>query len=194
MRTLVVAGSGPSLNAKDIRAAEMAGIRTIAVGDAWAHAPKAIAIYHADKRWWDAHIRMIRRKSPASLWTQDATAAEIHGLIHIRSKPLVGLSANESLIHQGLNSGYQAVNLALHFGAKLVLLTGFDMSGDHGIASRKRNKIPNCTDYGIYRANFDSMAPERAGLAVWNVSRESALKCFPRMTMGEALARLVSIA
>ncbi|HCZ48509.1 MAG TPA: hypothetical protein DCZ11_05850, partial [Gammaproteobacteria bacterium] len=42
-----------------------------------------------------------------------------------------GLSASPLRIHQGGNSGYQALNLAVLLGAERVILLGYDMHGGH---------------------------------------------------------------
>lgn len=41
--------------------------------------------------------------------------------------PLPGFSKTAGLIHQGQNSGYQALNLAVLWGAAKVILLGYDM-------------------------------------------------------------------
>ena len=85
-------------------------------------------------------------------------------------------------IHQGFNSGYQAINLALHFGAKRVVLLGFDMgaTGDEHWFGKHPTELDSGRDWSRFIQAFESMQPESAGLEVINATRITALRCFPR--------------
>ena len=99
-------------------------------------------------------------------------------------------------IHQGGNSGYQAINLAYLFGASAIVLLGFDCSqsktgeahwfGQHG------PRLTQQQPFALWQANFPALAQDLAnsGTRVINASRETALRCFERASLADALKEL----
>jgi hypothetical protein len=115
-----------------------------------------------------------------------------YGLNYIRLEPLKGLGRDK--IHGGGNGGYQTINLAYLFGALRIILLGFDMKfsgnkshwhGDHpGVLNRD---VPVKTFLQNFPALADDLKDE--GVEVINATRETALECFPRMGLEEALCK-----
>lgn len=166
--------------------------RIIAINDCWRLAPFADLLYAADAAWWDHHQGV--PSFAGEKWTQDKgrglAAAQRWNLKVVRSELRDGLSLDPQLIHQGYNSGFQALNLAVLFGAARVILLGFDMKatggrshwfGDHPAP------LLRGSPYNLFVAAFDRAAPElvRAGIDVINCSRETALTCFRRASLDE---------
>ena len=96
----------------------------------------------------------------------------------------------------GGNSGFQALNLALQWGARKIILVGFDLTDASGLHWYGRNtwKGANNPDAGCFRRWHDAFgaAPlvlARIGADVVNCSPLTAMKTFPVMTIDEALAR-----
>lgn len=93
------------------------------------------------------------------------------------------------MIHQGGNSGYQAINLAYLWGAKQIVLLGLDCSpskdgkahwfGQHGPQLTQRQP------FALWQDKFPALAQDlaREGVAVLNASRETALGCFERVKL-----------
>jgi len=89
-------------------------------------------------------------------------------------------------VHSGGNSGYQAANLALHAGARRIILVGYDMRrgpgnlahwhGDH--PPHMNNAPPDAL--ARFAAAFDSV-PETlpAGVEIINATPGSAVTAFP---------------
>lgn len=129
----------------------------------------------------------VRKKYNGELWTQDKKAAKDYDLNYVESLPGVGFITNEFKIKQGQNSGYQAINLAYHFGARRVFLLGYDM-GSSGNKHRWHKDHPSpCGNHGNHQQfipMFDQMKPP---IDVVNCSRETALTCFPRMPLEKAI-------
>lgn len=192
--TFVVIASGPSLTAEDCeRVREWRarnGGKVIVVNTSYRMAPWADVLYACDAKWWDESIEAVRRETSAELWTQEAGAAKRYGLQRIKSRRADGLGRD--VVHQGGNSGYQAINLAYLWGAKRIVLLGFDMQhtggvshwhGDHpwkkGVKPPVRNWVPR----------FSKLAEdlEREGVGVVNATRQTALKCFPVQALEIAL-------
>ena len=95
------------------------------------------------------------------------------------------------MIHQGGNSGYQAINLAYLWGAKQIVLLGLDCSpskegkahwfGQHGPQLTQRQP------FDLWQDKFPALAQDlaREGVPVLNASRETALRCFERVKLEE---------
>lgn len=96
----------------------------------------------------------------------------------------------------GGNSGFQALNLALQFGSRKILLVGFDMDDAAGKHWYGRNGWPmaNNPDRSNFRRWVIAFEKAMADLIaldadVVNCSHISALKTFPVLSIEDALAR-----
>jgi hypothetical protein len=105
---------------------------------------------------------------------------------------LPGLGRND-VIHQGGNSGYQAINLAYLWGAATIILLGFDCGaspkGEAHWFGQHPPSLSQHQPYDMWRAKFPALARDlkQEGVRVINASRETALDCFERMTLEEAI-------
>lgn len=105
------------------------------------------------------------------------------------------MSTEPPLIHRGSNSGYQAVNLALHLWVKRIVLLGFDMNNSHTGASHwhggHEGRLANPTEHNFYqwrRAFGEAVADiERAGVDIVNASRYTSLECFRKVSLEDVL-------
>lgn len=93
----------------------------------------------------------------------------------------------------GGNSGFQALNLAVQFGARRIVLVGYDMTDRGGVHWYGRNdwkqaNNPNQSNFDRWIKVFEASAPvlRDMGAEVVNASPDSALKCFPRRSIGDA--------
>ncbi len=189
--TVVCLASGPSLTRDD--ALLCWGVaRVIAVKDAIGLAPWADALYAcgADRsQWWQRHGPGLGGYGGLR-YTLDPEAAPWAGVL--KATGIEGLETDPSGLRTGQQSGYQAINLAFHLGAKKIVLLGYDMQPaadgtDHFFGDHPHGVKPPWTDL---RPFYDSLvAPLQAlGIAVVNATRRTALECFPRATLAEALA------
>ena len=92
----------------------------------------------------------------------------------------------------GGNSGFHALNLAVQFGAKKIILVGYDMHLNAGIHWHgPHEKINNPTSHNVkrWRKAVDDVAPVlvKHGVKVINASLISALQNYPKMTFEQAL-------
>jgi len=193
-QTACVIASGPSLSKADCDAVAGSGWRTIAINDSWRRAPFADVIYACDAAWWKVHFTQVEKQFAGERWTQDIEAARRFELNRVGSKNAPGLG-KDGVIHQGGNGGYQAINLAWQWGAKRILLLGLDCKpgadkkahwfGQH---EGPLSKIQN---YSLWQTNFPRLAVDLAndGTEVFNLTRDTALTCFPKMTLEEAIAK-----
>ena len=124
------------------------------------------------------------------LWTQDRRASLEHGLFYISGEGNKGLGKDK--IHHGSNSGYQAINLAYLFGAVKIVLLGFDMQRTGGLSHWHGNH-PAAINRDLPVTTFLKKFPDLArdleaeGVEVINATRETALECFKKVDLEEAL-------
>ena len=125
--TVACLGGGPSLTQADVD--RLRGrARVIAINDAWRLATWADVLYGCDWRWWLKH-----RGVPGFAGLK-VSLSNSHG--HLVDYPEIrllentgvdGLEVRASGLRTGRNGGYQAINLAVHLGARRILLLGYDM-------------------------------------------------------------------
>lgn len=193
----LVIASGPSLTQSDVDAAKR--LNAIAINDNYRLCHWASVLYACDPHWWEWHRNDPKLETFAGekwtqteSWTEDQKRyiGERHRLNWIKSLCEPGLSVDKSVIHQGSNSGIQAINLAYHFGAKTIVLLGFDMQAtggkDHWFGSHPNNASP-IYDQLIPRFDFIARQCQDIGLQIINATRSSALKCFERMDINDAV-------
>jgi hypothetical protein len=161
--------------------------RVIAVNNCYQIAPWADLLYACDQRWWDHY----RPDFAGIKVTISQSAAKSYGLHLLRSENKAGFSLKWPKVHEGSNSGFQAVNLAILLGAKKIVLLGYDMGGSghwHGYhGGNLRN--PDETQFRRWRGAFQDAVTdiEHAGVEVINCTRDTALTCFPRANLEDVL-------
>jgi hypothetical protein len=150
-------------------------------------------LYACDTTWWIAHFPEVSRSFRGEKWTVSSRARDQFDLYWIYGMDKPGLSKDPTLIHQGQNSGYQAISLACLFGAARIVLLGFDMARSggkvHWHGDHPKNLGNGANSYGRWIATMNGLAADAAasGITIINCSRLTALKCFPRAPIEEAL-------
>lgn len=114
------------------------------------------------------------------------------GLKLVAGQDEIGFSLDPEIIHYGSNSGFQALNLAILMGADPIILVGFNMQevgrqrhffGDHPTGLR------NTANYQNFIKHYDRAAKRLPdSVHIWNATPNSALKCFPKIDLEDALA------
>lgn len=105
--------------------------------------------------------------------------------------PFAGLpGVSRAKFSTQLNSGAGAIALAAHLGARRIVLLGYDAQKTGGAAHWHGDHpqgLGNAGAVGKWPGQFADLAKSLAGVEIINASRESALRCWPRMTLEEAL-------
>jgi len=151
----------------------------------------ADVLYACDGDWWERYIPDVLSTFDGELWTQDFGASEKYGLHRIDGNKADGLGRDK--VHYGANSGYQAINLAYLFGAKKMILLGFDMKRGEDKKSHWHGDHPGSLNTSMpihtWIKNFRKLAEDlrEEKVEVVNASRETALECFNKINLEVAL-------
>lgn len=192
-QTVVCVATGPSLTAEDV-----ASLRgrwpVIVINDAYRLAPWADALYAADVKWWRWHDGVpgfagAKWSIEHSMWRgKDTLYPDVQRL---RNTGPSGLEHDPTGLKNGRNSGFQAINLAVHYGAARIVLLGYDMQPRHG-QSHFFGEHPNNqkSPYDQFRRQFGTLVKplRKVGIEVVNCTRASVLDCFPKRSLDALLA------
>jgi len=193
--TAIVIASGPSLKKQDVELCR-GKAKVIAVKKCVELAPWADVVYGCDGPWWRSVQGLMKFKG-LKLAHEGTVCGSEWGIQRVQipdPKSNSFLFDKVGTVGAGGNSGFQALNLAAQFGATRIILLGFDMQGETGGHWYGRNNWmqannPDQYCYSRWRKAFEAGAPQlkAKGVDVINASRETALTCFRRMPIGEAL-------
>lgn len=176
---VVIIGSGPSLTQEQIDYCK-GKANVIAVNDNYKLAPWADMLYACDLKWWDWYEQDTQDFEGIRA-TCDMAAAEKYDLNYIKGTYEDGLSDDTEVIHTNKNSGAQALNIAVHYGAKEIFLLGFDCKDKNG-SNHWFGDHPDLTrpTYSYWLPNWELINDdcEMLGVKVWNCSDDSALTMF----------------
>jgi hypothetical protein len=182
----IVAG-GPSLIGFDF--ARLEGRRVIAINTSYEKVPFADVLFFGDERWW--HWRSDHARKFAGLIVH---AGGIRDFRIKRMRPVVpgGLALERDCLAFRNTSLSAAINLAVHFGSKRIVLLGVDMKpaadgrthhhAPHPVKSRE-----GCWDRQI--KDLETMAKPLIlrGVEVINANPDSRLAIWPKRALEEVL-------
>lgn len=190
----VIVASGPS--AADVSLGVAKGrARFLAVKDGWRLCPWADALYACDHHWWEAHRGVLEFHGRRMAYDR-RTVEKWRGCGFLKveiDRHIQGIRFEEvGRVGWGGNSGFHAVNLAAQFGARALILVGFDMRVDRGrhfFGEHPYSKSPSEGNVLRWAKHLDKQAAALSarGIATINCSPVSALTAFPRMTFEEAI-------
>lgn len=214
-RGCIVVATGPSLTPEVVQKVRFArwlnGWNVVLVQDAYKVLPYADLVYGSNPSWWRIHQhcegfkgeKWSSHEAPNNGHVQhlnDKTeAAQKWGVNLIKGKDGIGFSFDPEVIHYGSNSGFQAINLALLFGARKIVLVGFDMRHVNGKAHFFGNhpkELHQNTDehYRAYVKHFDRAAKKLPShISIVNATPGSALTCFPAVDLEDTIGRRAEI-
>lgn len=180
--TVACIASGPSLTREDVELVHRAEVRTIVTNTTFRLAPWADVLFGFDLRWWREYVK-------------EVDAAQFTGKRMCATPNNLGIeSAYQSKWMRVFgNSGACAISLAVAGGARRVILLGVDAMRSHSGAWHWHGDHPagmsNCLSMKRWGYQFAKAAEyARAnGTEVLNCSRRTALDCFPRVDLEEAL-------
>lgn len=190
--TIACLATGPSLTPADVNAMRGRVDGVIAINNAFTLAPWADVLYACDAKWWRWHKEakdFLGMKYAVSSSERLVTWTGPSNVQVLRNAGRHGLSLDPSALKTGFNSGYQAINLAVHLGAARILLLGYDMKGSHFFGKHpdgSRPLFPQCLKA------FDTLLEplNKIDVTVINCTRTTALKAFPQRPLEETMPPL----
>jgi len=200
--TCVILAGGPSLPT-DIATRLSPKLRIITINDSWQLAPFADVLYFGDASWWhmqqDRNTRSIDGRFSfhdmiyKGFWVTIANFAEHPQVKCLWSTGQAGLETNPVALRTGSNSGYAAINLAYLYGAKKIVLLGYDMKcqGEktHWHNGPRERAGMFSVALNTFLPHFDALVEplKTAGVEVVNATPDSALTCWPYAPLEEAV-------
>jgi hypothetical protein len=190
-----IVASGPSIKKLDLSILKDR-IHVIAIKTNIDRCPWAEACYGCDAAWW------IDRKGLPKYGglkffhgiMAKQCADDMHR-VEIEMAKDVMLVEQPLKLGNGGNSGFQAINLAVQFGATDIILVGFDLHGHGELHWYGRNKWPNAnnpsqSNFNRWRKGFEiaKSSLDKLRVNVVNTSMDSELKCFSKMSLADVMA------
>src|SRR5690606_16590906 len=166
--TVVVAASGPSLTKEDLEFVR-GKAKLIVVNATFKLAPWADLLYAADFRFWEVYAPKIFPTFQGEMWSVSEMARDRFGTYWIRCGTGQGFSREPDTINGGGNSGYQAIHLAATFGAKKIVLLGFDMQRTGGLEhwhGKHEGNLPNGRGFASWMQQMTPLARDLEAMGV----------------------------
>ncbi len=188
--TIVVLGDGPSLTREDVDYCR-GRARVIAVNFSARLAPWAHVVYSYHTTRLLAHSQIDPVRFPGLIFSVEPAPATWPLL---RDTGRSGLEMDPSGLRTGNNSGYGAIGIAKHLGARRIVLLGFDCQPavDGCVTWRgcRDATVPGIYEFALWLTRFRTLpGPLQAcGIELVNASRATAIDCFPRQPLREALS------
>lgn len=189
-QTVVCLASGPSMTQADAEYVR-GRARVITVNSTWRLAPWADVHYTNDHDLLEAQLPAMQREALGEIWCGHPSWRHPE----VRSIPFVkharGVVRIPGRIGWGGNSGYAAMQLAYQFGARRIVMLGYDQTDQHG--PHWHGEHPDGYRKGfnwpMWAERFAEAARDftQLGVEVLNCSRHTTLACFPLATVEEVL-------
>jgi hypothetical protein len=214
--TCFILAGGPSLSGFPVEILRGRG-RVIAVNSSYRLCPWADLLFFSDPQWYQWE----QEKNPellATLIGRMMTVGEIpdHSIHRLALTGTDDIEPLPDRVH-GNNSGYQAINVAYHFGVKRIVLLGFDMKVQlleeprDSLDAEMRLLAERCLGKSHWHEGHPDgisleqrqkvlseillppfatlvLTLEKAGIEIINCTPGSAITCFPMRSIEELLA------
>ena len=188
--TAVCIATGPSLTREQVEKVKRSSVRSIGINDVGLTEDWLDIWYAADWPFWKHYEAR----------AQASQALKVCADVMSRGSRLVDLflsTANDERASRfepgfavsGNHSGFQALQMAISFGASKVVLLGYDCKArgtSTNYFGRKPNTLHRASNYESWREHYDRLLVP-VGVEVLNATPGSAITAFPRVSLDEAL-------
>jgi len=196
-KTVWIIAGGPSLSGLDFT--RLTGKPTIAINRAHERLPDATLLWWSDVIFWRRHCdALLAHAAPykaTALHDYPAEDFPPEDVVHrYKFTGCTGFDEDLGQIRHGNNSTYAAMHLAVHLGAKKLVLLGCDMRHTKDGRTHWHDGYPAPaqpeTLAQLMLPHFKTLAPALAarGVEVLNASPDSALVVWARCSIEEGLA------
>lgn len=201
IETIYIVGGGRSLKNYDWNL--LAEKRVIGINRAFEVLPFAEIIYFTDHQFFNNYKDRGLLQHEGALVTISERVVD-NRVVHFRDTGDKGLDLTPGCLRNGKNSGYAAINLAVHMKAKRIILMGFDMSCEavNSVHSgRRKIALPGKTHWhdgynrNVNQGVYDKMLPmfhtiakplEDIGVEVLNAGESSRINVFRKIPLSHA--------
>lgn len=195
-RSAIIIGGGWSITDEQLQrahAAQAAGLaHVVVVNNTAERAPWADVVYFGDYTAIKHYRPKLERACRGEWVTACRSSAERWRLTHLKPANTNGLSLQRVQLNG--NSGAQAIGVAACFGARRILLVGFDMRNEPGTGrahwfGQHPAPLVRTQLFDEWLQKFEAIArdAEALGVQIINCTSESALRLFPLVPIDEAL-------
>lgn len=182
---MAILASGGSMSPAIAEQVKLAGVASIVINTTYRLAGWASMLYAADPEWW-THPSNATARDFEGFRVSCSVVPGVPGIKTVRNTGQDGYDPDPQCVRTGMNSGYQAVHIAMHARAAKILLCGMDMNGGHwhGDHPQGLRNVP-LEHYARYAAKFDHLVKpaESLGIEIVNCSPGSAIKAFRLSTL-----------
>ena len=213
---IVCAGTGSSINEHQIQTINQARakekIKVFSSNRAWEIFDTDL-LHGCNTEYWDLWWNKVTDKGEVlkdqpflKYTTRPELEGKYPGLEYIKEVWIDGLSKDPNHIAAHHGTGPQTVNLAYLFGAKTILLIGWDMKfpgkidnrrytekrrylGEDEITQHHWPKTELDGSLGGLIREMETIHPEDYGIEIINCTPDSAMTCFPMMDLDDALKK-----
>lgn len=213
MKTGIILATGPSLTKQQLitaKAAQSADKAMVfGVNHIWRDFPSLDVFLACNPEYYDAYWEEGLKDIESDKWTWHKPTAEKYRINHIEGRWADGLSTDPRYLHLGHSSGFQVPGIAYHYGIRRMLLCGYDMRYAEDYDGRNRRVGSSPRHYfgeytpelqhwpsvkiknGVFTElieQFEKVKEINRDVEIINCSPGSAMKCFPMMSLEEALS------
>lgn len=203
--TIVCLACGPSLDSADVelvrraRAAGQGSIRVVAINAAIRLAPWAdVRFAHHAADWCRPEDAAILEGFRGLRFAIEERAARYGADVLSMSGPDGLELENRAAVRHGKCSGYQTINVAVHLGARRIVLVGYDCkrSAAGALHWYECRGTAGASDFAIWSRHYATLPPvlKAIGVDVLNASRDTAITAFPRISLENALDAALGVA
>ncbi len=193
-KTIYIIGGGPSLKNFDWEL--LVDKNVLSINRAFQKVPWAMATFWTDSRfykWYAKELKRFKGVKIACRWSQLYT----DDVIFARSTGGNGIDDYPYHIRAGNNSGYAALNVAFHLGAKKIYLLGYDMSSSDKQGTHWHSGYVTAHNHDIYERamikDFSRVneAYRKKGINVYNANLDSAMSFVEKCSIEDAVKDLM---
>ena len=197
---VAIIGGGPSIIGQDLTPIQGEGVRVIGVNNAFELGSWVDVCFFGDANWYPHNTKRLGGFSGLLVTNCESDRLDsIRRVRRVKRKNGFGIEENPRRgLRWNLNSGAAAINLAVWFGAKKVVLVGFDMGMKEGAPRYGHNwhnrheglLVPR---EHVYQSKFMKGFPkikkdlDEMGVECVNATVGGNLDVFPREGLEEAV-------
>jgi len=188
-KTIYIIGGGPSLKGFNWNLLE--GKNVLCVNRAFQQVPWALAVFWTDSRfyrWFQKELEEFKGIKVACRYSQ----LYKKDIVLVKSTGGHSIDLDAHCVKSGNNSGYGALNVAFHLGAKKIYLLGYDMWSDAS-GTHWHDGYITSHNHGIYdRAMIGDFSKAEAhyrkvGINLYNANPKSRLESITKCSIIQAL-------